>query len=60
MTLFIRWYDRKVDFWPNHDKEHHGTITGETAASCMNQFRDFKYNHDVAKYTIPEIVDIWD
>lgn len=60
MTLFVVWYERKADFTPDSEKQHHGTITGETAANCMEQFCEFKFNHDLAKYTIPEIVWVYD
>jgi len=60
MTIMIRWYDRKDDFKPDYDKEHHGTIKGENADSCWKQFCAFKYDFDVAKHTIPEIYGMYD
>ena len=60
MTLYITWYSRHDDFSPAWGDPHHGTVKGENAADCMRQFRDFKNNHDLVKFTIPEIVDIKD
>lgn len=60
MTFYIRWYERKPDFSPDYYREHHGNIHGNSAAECMTQFRALKYNHDLARNTIPEIVEVAD
>lgn len=60
MTFYIRWYERKPDFSPDYYREHHGNIHGNSAAECMTQFRALKYHHDLARYTIPEIVEVAD
>lgn len=60
MTIYVQWYERKPDFSPDYDREHHGTIKGSSAAECMTQFQALKYNHDLAKYTIPHIEYVWD
>lgn len=60
MTLYVTWYERKIDFAPDYDREHHGNIHGANANECMAQFRALKYNHDLAKYTIPQILNITD
>ena len=56
--MLVQWYERKPDFSPDYDKEHHRTFIG-TPDECMEQYRAFSYNHDCAKYTITEIVMIW-
>lgn len=60
MTLYIEWYGKHKDLSTDWDNWHHGTIEGENAADCMKQFKDFKYNHDLYKYTIPQIYNITD
>ncbi len=60
MTFYVRWYERKPDFSPDYYKEHHGNIHGNSAAECMSKFRELNYNHDLARYTIPEIVEVAD
>lgn len=57
--MFIQWYERKPDFSPDYDKEHHGNIAGKTPAECMAQLNALRRNHDVAKYTALEIAYIY-
>lgn len=57
--MHIVWYERKPDFSPDYDKEHHGTIGGETSGECMNQLNALSYNHDLAMYTPMEIQYIY-
>ncbi len=57
--LYVQWYDRKPDFQPDYDKEHHGTIIGDTPDECMNKLKALKENHDLAKYTRMEIMYIF-
>lgn len=60
MTVFIQWYGRNEDFTANYNDEHHGNVHGANANECMSQIRALKNNHDVAKYTPIEIVEIAD
>lgn len=60
MTLYVQWYERKPDFSPDYDKEHHGNIHGASAAECMAQFHALQRDHDLAQYTIPHIVGVAD
>lgn len=60
MTLTIQWYGRHEDFKPNYSEEHHGTISGETAAECMLQLAMYRRNHDLAKFTPIAIVYVAD
>jgi len=57
--MFIQWYERKPDFSPDYDKEHHGTIAGKTPAECMAQLNALRWNHDATKYTALEIAYIY-
>ena len=60
MTIMVRWYDMKENFDPDYNKEHHVTINGENADDCWKQFMAFKYNFNLAKFTIPEIYGMYD
>lgn len=60
LRIYITWYERQDNFEPDYGREHHGTIKGENANDVMMQFRQFKRNFDLAKYTIPRITDIYD
>ena len=57
--MFIQWYERKPDFSPDYDKEHHGTIKGKTPAECMDQLIALKNQNDMAKYTPMQIMYIY-
>lgn len=57
--MHIVWYDRKPDFTPNYDADHHGTVAGATPQECMRQFFELRSNHDLAKYTCMEISFIY-
>ena len=60
MTVYIQWYGRREDFTPIYSEEHHGNIHGKTANECMAQIRDLRNNHDCARYTPIEIIEIAD
>ena len=60
MTILVRWYERKADFTADTTKEHHGTITGESATECWRKFTEHGYNHDLNRYTRREICGMWD
>ena len=60
MTIMIRWYDIDDDFKVNYNEEHHGTIKGKNADDCWKQFMAFKYDFNLAKFTIPEIYGMYD
>lgn len=60
MTVYLNCYSRNEDFTPNYNDEHHGNVHGKTANECMAQIRDLRNNHDCAKYTPLEIVEICD
>lgn len=60
MTLYVRWYDRKEDFSPDYDHEHHGNIIGANADECMAQYWAYGENHDCVKYTPREIIGVAD
>lgn len=57
--LYIQWFERNEDWSPNYDKEHHGTIEGDTPQDCMKQLQAFRDNHDCSKYTKTEILYIF-
>lgn len=56
----IVWYERKPDWSPDYDKQHSCIITGKTPAECMETYRLMGNNHDVVKYTILRIVDVYE
>ncbi len=60
MTIAVIWYDRYPDMKPNYNKRHYGTITGDGADDVWRKFTAYKQNHDLAKFTIPEITGMWD
>lgn len=60
IAMFCEWYERKPDMTPDYDKPHNGTIIGENADDAMRQLKMFKENHNLAAYTIPQIVYIYD
>lgn len=60
MTLFIQWFERKPDFSPDYEREHHGNIHGSSASECMTKFRVLQNDHDLARYTIPHIMNVAD
>lgn len=57
--MLVQWYERKPDFSPDYDNEHHGTIIGDSPDDCMKQYRQLSDNHDLAKYTKTEIIMIY-
>jgi len=57
--MHIVWYDRKPDFTPNYDADHHGIVAGATPWECMRQFFELRSNHDLTKYTCMEISFIY-
>ena len=59
INMFVTRYDRKPNFEPDYEKEHHGTITGNSPAECMSKLNAIKESHDLAKYTRIEIVSIY-
>lgn len=56
---WLRWYDRKDNFDPDYDKEHHCTVHGESPEEIMAQIRALKENQDLSKFTPVEIVSIF-
>lgn len=60
MILTIRWYERNNDFTPNYNKEHHGTIRGNSAAECMMLLTTYRQDHDIEKFTKTEIIYVAD
>ena len=59
INMFVTWYDRKPNFDPDYEKEHHRTITGNNPAECMSKLNAIRKDHDLAKYTRIEIVSIF-
>jgi hypothetical protein len=60
ITLLIRWYDRKTDdFTPDYDSPHTGRIKGATPDECMFLYRQWCLEHDLARYTRSEIIEIY-
>lgn len=57
--MFIQWFDRNPDMSINYSNEHHGTISGNTPAECMAQFRSLARNHDLVKFSPMTIVEIY-
>lgn len=55
LHLFIRWYERKPDWTPDYDKEHHGTVVGNTPDECMAKLNQLRESHDLNRYTRMEI-----
>lgn len=53
------WFDRKEDFNADYDHKHEMTITGKTATEVGAKLKTLRYNHDIAKYTLINVVDIY-
>lgn len=61
MTIILRYYDYKVGtFTTDFTKTHLHYFTGKTAKECMNHVAAFRNDHDLAKYTPTEIIDVKD
>ena len=60
MTITARWFDRLPNWKADYDKKHFKEFSSDSAKDCFRQFQDYFYNHDVVKFTIPEIVNMED
>lgn len=60
MKITARWFDRLPNWEPDWNKAHFKEFSSDSAKNCFKQFQDFSYNHNVVKFTIPEIVDMDD
>lgn len=59
LNLLVCWYDRKPDFAPDYDSQHHGTIKGHSPSELMTQLNAMRNNHDLSHYTQIEIVYLY-
>ena len=57
--MHISWYERFPDMTPNYDREHHGTIEGETPDECMRKFNAYRDRHNLAENTPMQILYIY-
>lgn len=61
MKITIRYYRRnQEDFSADYSQEHNICFTGYSAKSCMNQYVHYRKDHDLAKFTKTEIVNVED
>ena len=60
MTITVSFWERLGTFEPDYSKRREKMFSGKTAAECMNQFNNYKYYHDLARYTVPEIINVED
>ena len=60
MKITIMFWEKNQNLTPNYDKKHIVVFTGNNAADCMCQVRDFKFNHDCVKYTSADIINVED
>ena len=58
MTLVIRWWEHTTVY--EYGIPHEVEIHGDTAAECMAQYRQLSDNHDLAKNTPTQIVEVRD
>lgn len=61
MKITLRYWSRqKNSFNSDFNYRFERTFEEKTAKSCMAQVEEFRYNHDVSKYTPTEIVNVED
>ncbi len=60
MTIIVRYWRRKSSFEPDYNKQIEKEFVGDTARECMRQIHDYRYHHDLAKYTELEIINVED
>lgn len=55
----IMWFDRDKETGdPIYDNPRYKEFIEETPEKCWSAVKDFKWNHDILRHTIPEVVDI--
>lgn len=62
MRITLRFWERQAsDFSPNYNKECiKKYFEGKSAKDCMQQIDNYRNYHDLAQYTIPEIINVED
>lgn len=61
MKITIRFYRRNPkDFSADYSQEHTVVFSGMNAKACMYQYDSYRNNHDLAKFTKTEIVNVED
>lgn len=58
IQLIVAWYGRDDHGRSDYDNRYIKYITGKTPEDCMAEYMDLCLNHDIAKYTRTEIVDV--
>lgn len=61
MKITLRYWKRKDGmFAPDYSQDYEKVFKGDNAAECMQKVKEYKRNHDLAKYTIAEIINVED
>ena len=60
MKIIIRFWEYVKYYTPDYKKQHTKTFEGDNALDCMAQIASYRHNHDCAKYTPVEIINVED
>lgn len=60
MKITLRFWRRKANFEADYNNRIEKKFEGNTAKDCMQQIEDYKNYHDLAEYTVPEIINVED
>lgn len=60
MKITLRFWRRKANFEADYSNRIEKKFEGSTAKDCMQQIEDYKNYHDLAEYTVPEIINVED
>ena len=60
VLIFVMWFGKKPDMSPDYSKKFHSTFVGTTPHEAFTKYRQYlENNHDLSKYTQPEIIEIF-